>query len=134
MNNSSDTLEKLKKDDIVVYVSEENDWAKIKTQNGNLGYIKKKLLQNFVVEREEIIQQDTTTQEPKYKKDITKSNIEKYKNRKNLIEQIIKEAINKKYSSIKIIYSKDKQVEAYKRFKLEATAMLKESGIIAVFE
>ena len=42
MNNSSDTLEKLKKDDIVVYVSEENDWAKIKTQNGNLGYIKKK--------------------------------------------------------------------------------------------
>lgn len=134
MNNSSDTLEKLKKDDIVVYVSEENDWAKIKTQNGNLGYIKKKLLQNFVVEREEIIQQDTITQEPKYKKDITKSNIEKYKNRKNLIEQIIKEAINKKYSSIKIIYSKDKQVESYKRFKLEATAMLKESGIIAVFE
>lgn len=132
--NSSETLEKLKKDDIVVYISEENGWAKIRTQNGNLGFVKKNLLKDFVVEREEINQENSVTEEPKFKKDITKSNIEKFKNRKQLISQIIKDTVNKKHSSIKIVYSKDKEKEKYKRFKIEATAMLKESGIMAVFE
>ena len=135
MKNSSDTLEKLKKDDVVVFVSEEKDWAKVLTINGNLGYVRKKVLKDFVVEREEIKQEDiVTTEEPKLKKDVTKSNIDKYKNRKQLIAQIIKDVVNKKYSSVKIIYSKNKQTETFKRFKLEATAMLKESGILAVFE
>ena len=133
MNNSSATLEKLKKDDVVVFVSEENGWAKIRTSNGNLGYIKKKILKDFVVERDEIKQENSITEEPKNKKDITKSNIKKYKNRKSIIQQIIKDAVNKNYNSIKIVYSKDKEEENFKKFKLEATAMLKESGITVVF-
>lgn len=133
MNNSSATLEKLKKDDVVVFVSEENGWAKIRTSNGNLGYIKKKILKDFVIEREEIKTENSITEEPKNKKDITKSNIKKYKNRKSIIQQIIKDAVNKNYNSIKIVYSKDKEEENFKKFKLEATAMLKESGITVVF-
>ena len=129
--NSSDTLEKIKKNDIVVYVSEEKGWAKIKTANGNLGYIKKKLLKDFVIEREEIKQEEITG-EPKYKKDITKSNIEKYKNRKKIISQIIEEVIKKKYNIIKIIY-KNKETDAFKKFKLEASAMLKECGVNVVY-
>ena len=133
MNNSSATLEKLKKDDVVVFVSEENGWAKIRTSNGNIGYIKKKILKDFVIEREEIKTENSITEEPKNKKDITKSNIKKYKNRKSIIQQIIKDAVNKNYNSIKIVYSKDKEEENFKKFKLEATAMLKESGITVVF-
>jgi len=131
MKNSSDTLEKIKKNDIVVYVSEENGWAKVKTANGNLGYIKKKLLKDFVIEREEI-KQEEITEEPKYKKDITKSNIEKYKNRKKIISQIIEEVMKKKYNRIKIVY-KNKETDAFKKFKLEASAMLKECGVTVVY-
>ena len=68
MNNSSATLEKLKKDDVAIFVSEENGWAKIRTSNGNLGYIKKKILKDFVVERDEIKQENSITEEPKNKK------------------------------------------------------------------
>ena len=131
-SNSSDTLEKLKKDDIVIFVSEEKGWAKIRTANGNLGYIKKKLLKDFVVEREEL-KQEKTTIEPTYKKDITKNNIEKYKNRKKIIGQIIEEVVKKKYNSIKIIY-KGKETDAFNKFKIEASAMLKECGVTAVYE
>lgn len=131
MNKSSLTLEKLKKNDIVVYVLEEKGWAKVKTANGNLGYIKKKLLKDFVIEREEI-KQEEITEEPKYKKDITKSNIEKYKNRKKIISQIIEEVVKKKYNRIKIVY-KNKETDAFKKFKLEASAMLKECGVTVVY-
>ena len=133
MNNSSATLEKLKKDNVVVFVLEEKGWAKIRTSNGNIGFIKKKLLKDFVIEREELKQENSITEEPKNKKDISKSNIKKYKNRKSIIQQIIKDAVNKKYNAIKIVYSKDKETEEFKKFKLEATAMLKENGITAVF-
>ena len=95
MSNSSDTLEKLKKDEAVFYVTEEKGWAKVRTANGNLGYIKKKLLKDFVVEREEITQEEIT-QDPSYKKDISKSNIKKYKNRKKIIENNIEEDVKKK--------------------------------------
>ena len=132
MSNSSDTLEKLKKDNTVVFVSEEKGWAKIRTANGNLGYIKKKFLKDFIIEREELKQEQTTV-EPTYKKDITKNNLEKYKNRKKIISQIIEEDVKKKYNSIKIIY-KNKEKDSFKKFKLEASAMLKECGVTAVYE
>ena len=132
--NSSDTIEKLKKDDIVVFIAQEKSRAKIRNSNGNIGYIKKKFLKDFVVERDEIKQENSNIENPKNKKDITKSDIKKYKNRKSIIQQIIKDAINKKYNAIKILYSKDKEKEEYKKFKIEATAMLKENGITAVFE
>lgn len=132
MSNSSDTLEKLKKDNTVVFVSEEKGWTKIRTENGNLGYIKKKLLKDFIIEREELKQEQTTVN-PTYKKDITKNNIEKYKNRKKIISQIIEEVVKKKYNSIKIIY-KNKETDEFKKFKLEATAMLKECGVTVVYE
>ena len=131
-SNSSYTLEKLKKGEKVIYVVEKNGWANIRTSNGNLGYIKKKFLKDFVVEREEI-KEDVITEEPKYKKDVTKLNIEKYKNRKKIIMQIIEDVMKKKYNNIKIIYSKDKETDAFKKFKLEASAMLKECGVTVIY-
>lgn len=131
-SKSSDTIEKIKKDNKVIFVSEENGWAKIRTSSGNLGYIKKKLLKNFVIEREELKQTEIAV-EPKYNKDITKNNIKKYKNRKKIIGQIIEEVVKKNYNSIKIIY-KNKETDDFKKFKLEATAMLNECGVTVVYE
>ena len=131
-NNSSYTIEKIKKGEKVTYISEEKGWAKIKTTNGNLGYIKKKLLKDFAVEREEITTQEIT-EEPKYKKDITKYDIKKYKNRKKIITQIIEEVVKKKYNVIKIIYTKNQEDDSFKKFKLEASAMLKECGVTVLY-
>lgn len=127
--NSSIIIEKLNKGASIVFISEQNGWAKVKTQNGNIGYAKMKYLTNFKVEREEFTQESKEVKEVKLEKDITNSNIKKYENRKQLIEQIILEAVNKKQRAVKIIYKKDKEDEKYKRFIIEATAILKESGI-----
>ena len=43
------------------------------------------------------------------------------------------EVVKKKYNSIKIIY-KNKETDSFKKFKLEASAMLKECGVTAVYE
>ena len=41
--------------------------------------------------------------------------------------------MKKKYNSIKII-CKNKETDSFKKFKLEASAMLKECGVTAVYE
>lgn len=47
----SKTLEKIKKTEQLIVVSKENGWIKVRTSNGNLGYIKEKSNQNIVVSR-----------------------------------------------------------------------------------
>ena len=132
--NGEANIEKLKKDDVVIFVSEENGWAKIRTQNGNLGFIKRNRLKDFEVQREEMQEEIKEVNNISLNKDISNKNIKKYENRKEVIEEILIQAVNKKQNAIKIIYKKDKDTEAFNRFKLEATAMLKECGITVVFE
>lgn len=135
MSGNSANLEKLQKGDWVVYISEQNDWAKVRTQNGNVGFVNKNVLTNFVVEREEMQESEKVSSDTSYyEKDITKKNIEKYKNRKSVIEEILTETINKKKQAVKIIYKNSKDTDRFKRFEIEATAFLKECGISVVFE
>lgn len=47
----SKTLEKIKKTEQLIVVSKENGWIKVRTANGNLGYIKENNNQNIVVSR-----------------------------------------------------------------------------------
>ena len=50
------TVDKVKKSDTVIVVSVTDDgWAKVRTKNGKLGYIKEKYLANEVTVREEIV-------------------------------------------------------------------------------
>ncbi len=126
--NSSDTIEKLKKDDWVIYISEEDGWSKVRSQNGNIGYIKKNNLTNFTTERENF-EQNKDIKETTYSKDISKKNISNYKNRKKVIDEILLEAVTKKQQTISITYKKDKESEEFKRFKVESSAILKECGI-----
>lgn len=135
MKQNSANIEKLKKGDIIIYISEENDWAKVRTQNGNIGYLKKNKLKDFIIEREDLHQTETVSSNISYyEKNITKENIEKYNNRKKVIEEIIEETVNKKKKAVKIIYKKEKDTDIFKRFQLEATAFLKECGISIIFE
>lgn len=50
----SKTVDRAKKGSYVVVVSEENGYAKIRTENGKLGYVKSNKIANTVVVREEI--------------------------------------------------------------------------------
>ena len=128
----SDVVEKIKKGNWVVYVSEENGWAKVRTQNGNLGYMSKGDLTNFVVEREDWKEDQT---EPKvfYKMYITRENISDYSHRLKVIENTIKEVVKDELKAVKFIYEKAVN-EDYKKFKVEATAIVKEAGLAVLFE
>lgn len=48
------TIDRVKKGDYVIVVSEENGYARIRTENGKVGYIKSNKLANVVTVREEI--------------------------------------------------------------------------------
>ena len=134
MNNSSSNIEKIEKENWVIYISEQNGWAKIRTQNGNIGYIKNKNLIDHTVEREQMQEVNKEVNDVTLEKDITKENIKKYEDRKNVIDQILIQTVAKKQEAIRVIYKKDKEKNKYKRFKLEATAILKECGITVIFE
>ena len=130
--SSSDKLEKVNKGNWVIYVSEEDGWAKVRTQNGNLGYVKKNNLTNFVTQRDTLESASAELENNGIQKDITKKNIQKYENRKTIIEELLIDAITNKKNNITIIYNKDKQSEEYSRFIIEATSILKESGITII--
>ena len=133
--SSADKLEKVTKGNWVIYVSEEDGWAKVRSQNGNLGYVKMNSLTNFVTQRDALENVSAELDDnATFQKDISKKNIQKYENRKTIIEELLVDAITNKKSCVKIIYNKDKQSNEYKRFILESTAILKESGITIIEE
>lgn len=130
----SKTLEKVKKGNWLIYISEEDGWAKVRTQNGKIGYIKYKYLTNFVTERENMKSEiDTISGKEYLQKNITKENISTYKKREKLINAILKDAVNKDYKAVKIKYEKDSN-ENFERFKLEIKPILKECGIEVAFD
>jgi len=129
----SKTIEKVQKGNWLVYISDEDGWAKVRTQNGKIGYVKYKYLTNFVTERENMkLESSIKTNQYCLEKDITKENISTYKKREKLINTILKNAINKEYTVVKIKYQKNSN-ENFERFKLEIKPILKECGIKVVF-
>lgn len=49
----SRTVDKVKKGEKFVLISEDEEWAKVRTENGNIGYVKNKNLANKIVVRDE---------------------------------------------------------------------------------
>ena len=127
----SEKVYEVKKGDWVIYISEEDGWAKVRSQKGDLGYIKKKYLTNFITEREDFQEKENFT-EDYLEVDISKENIKNYTNRKELSEKLLLETINKKKKSVKIVYTEED--ENLQRFKRESTAFLKECGISTKFD
>ena len=122
-------LEKIKKGNWVIFVSEENGWAKVRTQDGILGFIKKKYLTNFVTERDDFNIELSNDISEYLESDISKKDLSTYENRINVIEDVMQKAVLKKYKKVKFIYNNDEQNEGYDRFKIEAVPVFKECGI-----
>jgi len=130
----SKVIEKVQKGNWLIYISEEDGWAKVRTQSGNIGYVKYKYLTNFVTERENMkIDSENITNQEYLERDITKENISTYKKREKLINTIIREVVKQKYMAVKIKYKKVLNKD-WERFKLESKPMLKECGINVVFD
>lgn len=123
----SKNIEKIKKGNWVIYISEENGKAKIRTQNGNIGYIKKKYLNNFILERENMSLEEYEREGDFLEYDIQNDDISTYEKRLKIINTIWTKAINKDIMKVKInnCYNKNN----IERFKIEIVPFLKESGI-----
>lgn len=128
----SDTIEKISKGNWLIFISEDNGWAKVRTQDGFLGYVKAGKLDNYVTQREDMDQTEYAEDSEYLEKDISEENIEKYENRIDLIEKILIEAVEGEYTSVKIACNNENV--GIERFKIEAKPILKECGINISFE
>ena len=125
----SETIEKIKKGEEVIYIQEEGNMVKIRTQNGNIGYVKSKQLENIETQREDFEEKQSEIKEEEYLEyDITKEDITTYEKRKKVIDIILQEAIKNDKMYIKIKYDKE-QDEKFERFMIEVKPMLKECGL-----
>lgn len=131
--SSSETIEVVPKGSWVIYIGRENDMAKIRTNNGNIGYTKEKNLDNYVVERDDFDNnQEKNVEESSFEYDITKKDIKSFEKRLKIINLVLQQAIKNDKMYIKIINNGEKGFE-FERFKIEIEPMLKECGITVEF-
>lgn len=129
----SKTVETVQKGNWIIFISYEKGVAQVRTQNGRIGYVKEKYLNNFVTEREDLnetVNNMVTDKEAEY--DITKKDIKTFEKRKNIIESILQEIIKNDKMYVKIIYNGSDEL-SFERFKIEIVPMLSECGIKVEF-
>lgn len=125
----SNIVEKIKKGQWLYFIEEENNIAKVRTQNGNIGYVKMKNLYNFITEREDFIEQIVNPLPDKILEyDITKKDISTFEKRQNIMNLILQQAIKNDKIYAKIVYNGENNI-GYERFKIEVIPYLKECGI-----
>ena len=128
-NALSANIDVIKKGSWLYFIKEENDYAKIRTQNGVLGYVKKKSLANFVNERDDFIEEvKEFSKENALKQDISNEDLTTFEKRKKIINIILQEAIKNGNMYVQIIYTGESNFE-YERFKIEVIPVLRECGI-----
>ena len=134
-NLLSKNIDSVEKGNWLIFISsEDSKMAKVRTQNGKIGYIKEKYLNNFVTEREDFITNynEEKLNEKNMEYDISKKDISTYEKRKNIINLILQEAIKNGKMYVKIIYNATEE-QKYNRFKIEVVTILNECGIKVEF-
>lgn len=125
----SSTIDKVEKGNWLIYIKEENGVAKVRTQNGIIGYVSKKSLNNFVTERDNFEEESKeTTPQESLTYDISGEDLSTFEKRMNVINLILQEAIKNDKMSVKITGNDTDNFE-FERFKIEAIPTLKECGI-----
>ena len=134
----SNTVEKIKKDDTVIFIenAEKNGWIKVLTYNGNFGYIK----ENAITEKNQIrlnMEDDNSNSNPIdlensieiNKKDLTTAKLENFDKRRTLASDLVNKMISKETFTVKMNL-KDVNVENEKleRFIIELLPRIKEIG------
>lgn len=125
----SKTVEKVKKGETVVCIDEENGKTMIRTQNGNIGYVRTSKLINKTTQREnfdEMTSRDLTKEAFTY--DITKKDISTFEKREEVINLILQELIKNDNMYVKFEYNGDENFY-FERFKIEAAPVMQECGI-----
>ncbi len=133
-NIFSKTLSKVKKNETLVYITEEGNWVKVMDKDGNVGYTKNAKLKDIKLEREEFKIKDyaqNVSGEEILEENITEENIDKFNERKNLIEKIFMKAIENEKKCVKIIFNGDNP--KFERLKIEGTPIFNECGIYVEF-
>lgn len=125
-------IEKIKKGNWVIVFEIENGISKIRTQNGNIGYIKTKYLNNFITERENLLDTTENEHEEYLEKFISQEDIYCFDKRNKLINDIWLEAVKGDYKAVKI--KCDNEGEETQRIKIELVPFLKESGIYTIID
>ena len=134
-NLLSKNIDSVEKGNWLIFISsEDSKMAKVRTQNGKIGYIKEKYLNNFVTEREDFITNynEEKLNEKNMEYDISKKDISTFEKRKNIINLILQEAIKNDKMYVKITYNGAEE-QKYDRFKIEITPILSECGIKVEF-
>lgn len=126
----SPIIDKVKKGNWLIYISEENGIAKVRTQNGFIGYVKSSLLDHFVTEREDFNEEaNKSLNKEKLEYNLNKKDISTFEKRLDIINLILQEAIKNDKMYIKIIYNETNNFE-FERFKIEVQPILQECGIM----
>lgn len=130
-NIFSDTLDRIKKDDKVVYLQEEGKWTKIMSKDGYIGYVKTNKLSDITTEREEFTFEEKNNDDNYLEKNVLKSDISSFEKRQDLVQSIFTEAIEKDKKQIKIIGNI--QDENFNRLEIEAITVFRECGLQCEF-
>ena len=126
-------IAKVEKENWLYFISEERGYAKVRTQEGIIGFIKKGKIHNFVTIRDDFEEESKQFLEEKaLKYDLTNKDITTLEKRINIINSVLQETIKNDKMYVKFLYNKDKD-SFYERFKIESRPMLSECGIETEF-
>ena len=125
----SKAIDEVKKGNWLFFINDENGYAKVRTQDGIIGYVKKKYLSNYINVREDLeIEDKNFKEENSINRDITNDDISTYEKRQKIIDLILHEAIKNDKMYVQISYNGEANI-FYERFKIEVVPILKECGI-----
>lgn len=125
----SKAVDVVKKGNWLFVVNNEGSYSKVRTQDGIIGYVKKKYLTNFINEREDFIEETKTfKEENSINKDISNEDLSSFEKRQNIINSLLQEAIKNDKMYVEISYNGEENFY-YERFKIEVVPILKECGI-----
>lgn len=131
--NNSKSIEKLKKGTSLILIEEEKNLSKVRTQNGNIGYIKTNNLENIVKLRDENKEEKNNNIENyEFEYDLTNKDITTFKKREEIINSILQEMIKNDKINVKIKNEKENDFNL-ERFKIESVPILEECGIKVYF-
>ena len=129
----SRTIITIPKGEEINIIYEQENIAKVRTNDGLIGYIELKKLENKVVEREDFFIENKNISNENIKEiDITNKDISTFEKRENVINEILQNSVKNSTLNIKIIYLSENSFE-FERFKKESVPVLLECGITTSF-
>ena len=130
----SANIDEVKKGNWIYFISDEKKYAKVRTQNGIIGYVKNKALTNYINERDDFLEKTKSFKEENaIIKDISKEDISTFEKRQNIINKILQQTIKNDKMYVHIFYNGDENMY-FERFKIEIVPILKECGIEIEFQ